>query len=271
MLSLIPWKIITNVLAGLTAFYFLLPLCVVVPVSFIGEPYLHFPPDTYSLRWYEDVFSDPTWRSAFLNSIKTGIVAVTVAFVIGVPLAFALVRSKFRTQLKGLTIGILILPVIIPIIVFSVGIYVWYLKLRIVHSLLALGFAHALLGLPFMTLVITAALRDLDVRVERAARSLGAKAFTTLRIITFPLLKSALLSGALLTFLQSFDELLIARAVTNFETITLPVKLWNGAIEEISPALAVISSLSIAIALIIASAVFANILRRWAASIGASR
>jgi putative spermidine/putrescine transport system permease protein len=260
----LPWGLISKTIASLIALYFVLPLAIVLPVSFIGESYLHFPPDTYGLGWYRGVIGDPQWRAAAGHSVITGAIACLVAWIVGLPVAFALVRGRFSARLKGITIALLILPTIVPVIVLSVGVYVWFLDLHLIARLWALGIAHALLGLPFMTLIVMTALRDFDRRIEQAARSLGATAFAALRSITLPILKGALIAGTLLTFLHSFDELLIARAVTNFDTVTLPVKLWNGAVEEISPALAVVSTVSLALALIVASTTIALSVKREA-------
>lgn len=249
LLDLLPWGWITRLGAALIALYFVLPLAVVIPVSLIGESYLHFPPESYSLRWYEAVLADPDWRLAAWNSLLVGALAVAITVPAGAAFAFVVVRAPLAAGLKGGLIAALVLPAVVPVIVLSVGVYVWYLDLQWIASRVSLSVAHAVLALPFAALILVAALRDFDLRVEQAARSLGAGPLRTMLYVTLPILLGPLVMGALLTFLTSFDELLIARAVTNYQTLTLPVKLWNGANEEISPALAVVSTVSLALAL----------------------
>jgi len=253
-LSRLPWDTICWGGTLLVAAFFLVPLIIVIPVSFTGEAFLHFPPDSYSLRWYEAVIRDPLWQRAFVNSLFTGAIATLLSAVIGLPLAFALVRARLSQRIRGLLVLLVVLPALVPLIVLAIGVFVWYLRIGLIANTWSLAAAHALLGLPFLVLVVMAALRDFDVRVEKAARSLGAGPLSTLRLITLPILSRAITAGLLFAFLVSLDELLIALAVTDFATATLPVRLWEGANEEISPALAVVSTLYLLLALVAASA-----------------
>ncbi|MDQ3688665.1 MAG: ABC transporter permease subunit [Chloroflexota bacterium] len=253
-LSRLPWDTICWAGTLLVAAFFLVPLIIVIPVSFTGEAFLHFPPDSYSLRWYEAVIKDPLWQRAFVNSLLTGAVATLLAAVIGLPLAFALVRAHLSQRVRGLLVLLVVLPALVPLIVLAIGVFVWYLRIGLIANSWSLAAAHALLGLPFLVLVVMAALRDFDARLERAARSLGAGPLNTLRLITLPILSRAIAAGLLFAFLVSLDELLIALAVTDFVTATLPVRLWEGANEEISPALAVVSTLYLLLAIVAASA-----------------
>lgn len=244
-LSRMPWAALTKVGGAVLGGFFLLPLLVVIPISLTGESYLHFPPDSLSLRWFDQVIHDGSWQRAALNSLITGTIATAIAFAVGMPLAFALVRSRIGTRVKGWIMLSATISVMIPLIVLALGVYGWYLDEHLLGSRLALAAAQAVLGLPFLLMIVMAGLRDFDIRLERASRSLGANSATTLRLITIPLVQRAIWAGLLFAFLQSFDELLIARAVTDVDTKTLPVKMWEGANEEISPALAAVSVLSL--------------------------
>jgi ABC-type spermidine/putrescine transport system permease subunit II len=239
--------------------FFVIPLIIVVPISLTGSSYLKFPPSSLSLRWFETILSEPQWRLAALHSLIVGVLAVVIALVVGLPVAFALARSKMSTHIKGIVLLISTLPVMVPPIVLALGVYVWYLEQHLLNSLPALALVQALLGLPFVIIIVMSALRDFDERLERAARSLGAGRLRTLRIITLPLIKRAIWAGVLFAFLQSFDELLIARAVTGVTTQTLPVVLWNGANEQISPGLGAVSVMLMAVTFVaFATATFAR-------------
>jgi len=240
-LAALPWTGMTHVLAALMAIYLVLPILIIFPIAFSGQAYLSFPPQSLSLRWFQQVLNDPAWRQAALNSLITGVIATGVAAAAGIPLAFGLVRSRLPARLKGAVMLLAALPAIVPVIVLALGVYVWYLQEHLLGNRVALAAAHAVLGLPFLLVIVMAGLRDYDMRLDRAARSLGADARRTLRYVTLPILKAAIVAGLLFAFLQSLDELLIARAVTNAATTTLPVQMWNGANQDISPALGAVS------------------------------
>lgn len=243
----LPWAGISRVVAGLTGFFFLVPLLIVIPISLTGNAYLKFPPSSFSLRWFEQIVSEPQWREAALHSLIVGVLAVLIALAVGLPAAFALARSGMSNRLKGVVLMLVALPVMIPPIVLALGVYVWFLEEHLLASLPALALVQALLGVPFVTVIVMSSLRDFDIRLERAGRSLGASWLSTMRLITLPLIKRAIWAGVLFAFLQSFDELLIARAVTGSGTQTLPVVMWNGANEQISPALGAVSVMLMAI------------------------
>lgn len=246
-LDRLPWTTVRNVVVAATVVFLLAPLAILFPVAFSGDSYLQFPPESYSLHWFEKVAADPEWRSAAANSLVTGAIAILVTLVVGVPLSFFLARAKGFRRTKALLTVMILLPVLVPIVVTALGMFNWFLELQVIGRLWSLSFAHAALGLPFLSLVVASALRDFDTKAEDAARSLGAKPSRALWNVTLPLISAAIASGCLFAFLQSFDELLIAMAVTTPETQTLPVKMWNGANEELSPALAAASVLMLTV------------------------
>lgn len=253
ILDRLPWRGLSLFLAAATIIYMVLPLVIVIPVSFSGDAFLTFPPSSYGVRWYASILSSPEWGRAAVNSLVTGGLGTVCALVVGVPLSFALVRSPAWRQLKSAAIIALVLPAVLPLIITAVGVFVWFLRLQLLGSRLAIAGVYGALTLPLVTLICVAALRDFDVRLEYAARSLGARHFTTLRRITLPLLWRAVASGALFAFLFCLDELLIMQAVSRFRSSTLAVLIWEGANEQISPELAAYSTISLALALAVAT------------------
>lgn len=242
-----PWRTLTASGTALIVVYLLAPLGILFPVAFSGDAYLKFPPDSYSLRWFEAVFQDPVWRETALNSALAAVGAIAITFVVGLPLAFFLARGKAPVAVKSLLTAGVMTPVLVPSIVVALGIFSWFLDMRVIGRLWALSLAHALVGLPFLVIIVASALKDFDMRLEDAARSLGAGRRRVLRTVTLPLIGAAIAAGCLFTFLYSFDDLPIALAVTTPETQTLPVKLWNGAHEAVSPSLAAASVLLLAL------------------------
>lgn len=253
LMSLVPWRLVGAVNASGLAAFFLLPLLVVIPVSFTADGFLQFPPRALDGHWYRIVARDAGWQVVVFNSLIVGLVAVIGALAVSVPLAFSIVRGRIATSIKAILLGLVLVPAIVPTIVIAAGTYVWFLQARLIGNLVALGLSHAVLATPYATLILVAGLRGFNVQIERAARSLGAGPVRTFGLVTLPLVGAAVLSGALFSFLISFDELLIAQSVTTVANSTVPVKLWIGANEEISPALAVISTFGVTIALLGAS------------------
>jgi putative spermidine/putrescine transport system permease protein len=251
-LDRLPWTVISRILVGATFCYLLLPLAVVIPISFTGAGYVSFPPPSFSLRWYSALVTSPDWRNAAVNSLIAGGLGTVLALLVGVPLAFTLVRSKLPSRFKGGLMLLLTLPALMPIVVLSVGVFVFFLKWHLVGNRFALAATYSVLCLPYVTTVVVAALRDLDRRVEDAARSLGASWPRTLLHITGPILRRALFTGWLFGFLLCLDELLIAQAVTTSGEETLSIRIWQGANEQLSPALAAYSCLTFVLTLVLA-------------------
>jgi putative spermidine/putrescine transport system permease protein len=245
LLARLPWKQLSVIVGVGVALYLIAPLVIVIPVSFSGDAFLQFPPSTYGTRWYQSILADELWRQAAGNSLFVGLVATAISGVAGLPLALALTRASWSSRLKGGIMGLLALPALVPNVVLAVGIFVWFLELGLIRSRVALGAVHGLAALPFVGFVLISTLKDFDIQIERAARSLGATAIQALRLVTLPVLRRGILAAVFFAFLISLDELLVARAVTDVSSATLPIRIWSGANEQISPGLAAVSTMSL--------------------------
>lgn len=229
-----------------------LPIVIVVPVSFSSAPYLQFPPPGWSLQWYERYFTDAIWVSSTILSLQIGAVSTLLALALGVPLAFALVRGRFvgRFLLERATLA----PMIIPTIVFSVAIYSLFSSLGLVGKWYGIAIAHTVLGLPYVVIIMVAALRNFDVAQESAAQSLGASSFKAVLYVTLPQLAPSLYSSAFLAFIASFDELVVSMFLSgSFKT--LPKKMFDNILVEIDPTIAAVSVLKVVAVLILFSIV----------------
>lgn len=223
-------------------FFLMLPLLVVFPISLSSAPYMQFPPPGLSWQWYERYLDDPQWIDATWRSLYVGGATAVLALVLGVPLAFALVRSRFpgRALLDRLALA----PLIVPTIILSVAIYGMFAKLKLVGTWYGLVVAHTVLALPFVVLVLAAGLRDFDRALEQAAAGLGASRWQTLRRITLPLLRPSLVSAGLLAFISSFDEVVVALFLAG-ANMTLPKKMFDNIMMEIDPTIAAVSVIQI--------------------------
>lgn len=228
--------------------FLMLPLVVVFPISLSSAPYMQFPPPGWSWQWYERYLDDPQWIDATLRSLYVGAATAILALLLGVPLSFSLVRGRYFG--RGLIDRIAMAPVIVPTIILSVSVYGLFSKLKLIGEWYGLVIAHTVLALPFVVLVMVAGLRDFDKALEQAAAGLGASRWSTLWRITLPLVRPSLVSAALLAFLASFDELVVAMFLTG-PNMTLPKKMFDNILMEIDPTIAAVSVMQIILVTIV--------------------
>jgi putative spermidine/putrescine transport system permease protein len=233
-----------QLIAGLVLFYLILPILVVVPLSFSSASYLSFPPPGFSLRWYRNFFTRPDWLSSAWLSLWVGLAVTVLATTLGTPAAVALVRGRFVG--KGLVNAFILSPLIVPGIIVAIGIYFFYARLGIVGSPIALVLAHTCLAVPFVVINVSATLYGFDEALEYAAMSLGASRWGAFRQVTLPLIGPGVVAGALFAFVTSFDELIVALFVSGTTAVTLPRRMWEGIRFEIDPTIAAVSTILIA-------------------------
>jgi putative spermidine/putrescine transport system permease protein len=231
----------TKALAIAIAVLLAAPMFIVVPMSFSTAPSLEFPPPGYWLGYYRRVLSDPNWTGPIVNSFIIGFSTMVLSVLLGTPAAFALVRHEFR--FKSLFRVLILLPLIVPHIVMALGYYSYFGELGLVQSMPGVVLAHACLSIPVVVLTLSAALVSFDRRLEQAAANLGARPLTTFRLVTLPILKPAFLVAALLAFVHSFDETVIALFISGRDSATLPRQMFNSFQMEADPAISAASSL----------------------------
>lgn len=241
----VPWWL--RLVCGLVLLFLVIPVFVVVPISFSAAPYLEFPPRELSLQWYREYFFGRGWLPATVLSFQVATVVTLVATVLGTAASFGLVRGTFPG--KGLVYGLLLSPLIVPAIVTAIAVYFLYARLRLVGSWSGLVVAHTVLTVPIVVVIVSAALRGFDVTLERAALSLGASPLQAFRRVTLPLIAPAVVTAALFAFLMSFDEVVVAIFIGGTHAVTLPKKMWEGIRLEITPTIAAASSLLILLAI----------------------
>ena len=235
-------RIALRVYFAAVAFFLLFPLLVVIPISFVDSRFLQFPPEAFSLRWYRKFFADPDFLDATIFSFMIGIAATVVATCLGTLAALGLTRTRFFG--KAAIYALLLSPIIVPVIIVALGLYIFFAWLDWIGNPFALVLAHVTLAIPFSVLIVSATLEHFDVTLERAARVLGAGPTRTFFYVTFPSIRPAVLAAALFGFFISFDELIIALFVMGRRQ-TLPVRIWQDLRFEIDPTVAAVASLLI--------------------------
>lgn len=236
-------NLLLRLASGLVLLYLIVPVAIVIPLSFSSGLYLAFPPPGFSLRWYSRFFADPAWTGALWLSVWVGLVVTLIAVLLGTPAAFALVRGRLAAA--RFINGFVLTPVIVPGIIVAVGVYFFYARIGLVGSPLGLILAHTCLAVPFVVINVSAALYGFDERLEHAAMSLGASPWRTFRGVTLPLIRPAILAGAVFAFITSFDELLVALFVSGSSAVTLPRRMWQQIRFSIEPTIAAVSTLMI--------------------------
>ncbi len=243
-------------LCALILLFLVLPILIIIPLSFNVEPYFSFTPgmlsldpDAYSLRWYQDIIDNEQWLHSIKNSIIIGISATIIATGLGTVAALGLSRANM--PFKTLIMSLLISPMIVPLIISAAGMYFFYSKIGLAQTYLGIVLAHAALGTPFVVITVTATLVGFDQSLIRAAHNLGADPTTTFFKITMPLIAPGVISGALFAFITSFDEVVAVLFLAGFEQRTVPRQMWAGIREQISPTILAVATLLIVLSIML--------------------
>jgi putative spermidine/putrescine transport system permease protein len=229
-----------NVLALL---FLVLPILVIIPLSFSDSTFLSYPMPGYSMRWYENLFESDAWMRAAKNSFIVAPLATLIATVLGTMAAIGLNKAEFPG--KGLLMAILISPMVVPAVVVGVGVYIFFAQIGLSDSYAGLIMVHAALGAPFVVTTVLATLQGFNHNLVRASQSLGASPLTTFFRITLPVIAPGLISGALFAFATSFDEVVVTLFVAGPSQTTLPRQMFTGIRENISPTIAALATILI--------------------------
>ena len=228
-------------LALIVALFLLLPIAIVVPMSFSTAISFEFPPPGYSLGYYAKYFTSEEWLHPTLNSFVIAVGATALTMLLVVPAAFGYVRYRFRG--KTFVNLLMMAPLIVPHVVSAVAYYGFLGRVRLTGTLLGVIVAHGILAVPVAFLVITATLKGFDRNLERAAMSSGAGPLRTFFHVTLPVLRPGMLVGALFAFLSSFNEAVVVIFIGGREASTLPKKMYESIRLESDPVIAVVSTL----------------------------
>ena len=234
-------KLLLGLTCLLIAIWLVAPTLIVIPMSFADKKSLAFPPTGFSLKWYQNFFTNPQWFDSFTVSLKLAVMVAAVATVIGTMAAIGIERMKSRAG--GFIRALLITPMIVPGVVLAVGVYAVYLDTHLVGTWTGYVLAHTLLAIPFVVIAVGANLAVFDVRLETAAASLGASRLSTFFTVTLPLILPGILSGGLFAFVTSFDEVIVSLFITSPRLKTLPVQIYSSMTRDADPTVAAVGSL----------------------------
>ncbi|WP_137885756.1 ABC transporter permease [Pseudomonas sp. 2FE] len=234
---------------GLIALFLLLPIVFIVLLSFGSSQWLVFPPPGYTLKWYEQFFANPEWIGAALTSLKVAVLTTICAVALGLPCAFALVRGRFPG--RDLLYAFFTLPMIVPLVIIAVAVYALFLKLGYTGTLFSFVVSHVIVALPFTIISIINSLKLFDQSIEDAAVICGASRLQAVCKVTFPAIRPGLVAGALFAFLVSWDEVVLSVMMASPNLQTLPVKMWTTLRQDLTPVIAVASTLLITLSVLV--------------------
>jgi len=250
------WYYSFRFICGLIFLFLILPILVIIPLSFNAEPYFTFSPgmlaldpDAFSIRWYEDMLNNDQWLHSIKNSFIVGIFATLLATFLGTLAALGL--SKPYLPYRGAIMALLISPMIVPLIITAAGMFFFYSQIGLAQTYLGIILAHAALGTPFVVITVTATMVGFDHSLTRAAANMGASPTRTFFKVIVPLILPGVIAGGLFAFITSFDEVVLVLFLAGFEQRTIPRQMWSGLREQISPTILAVATLLIAISIML--------------------
>jgi putative spermidine/putrescine transport system permease protein len=235
------WKWSFYSFCGIVISFLLLPIFIIVPISFSSAKYLVFPPPGFSLQWYANFFSRQDWTGATLLSFKIAIFVTITATTLGTLAALGIVRGNFKY--KNILYAFIMSPMIMPLIIVALASYFLLAKMQLIGSMLGLILIHTVISIPIVVVIVSNTLKNFDTTLEKAAAIMGAGRIRTFMKVTFPLIRTGVLSAGFFTFLTSFDELVIALFLGGATSLTLPRRMWQGLRMEIDPTIAAVATL----------------------------
>lgn len=238
---------VPNLLAQAIFVFLVAPILVVVVMSFSAGDFLQFPPDGLSLRWYRNYVNSVEWMDATRVSVTAGLLTVAVAVPSGFLAAYGL--TQLTGKARAAIMGWLLVPMIVPTVLLAVGVYYVFAKFGLVNTITGLVLAHSALALPFVVVTMLASLNQVDFQLERAAQSLGAAPWYAVLTVTVPLVKRGLTASALLAFLTSLDDVIVALLITLGEKSTLSRRMFTSIRDQYDPTIAAISAIMITISI----------------------
>ncbi|MFK7940344.1 MAG: ABC transporter permease [Roseovarius sp.] len=270
------WHYGFRVICGCIFFFLVAPLVPVMWLSFNAQDFftftpemLRFDPEGYSLKHYEDFFTNNEWQRSFKNSLIIAPIATVISVTLGTLAAIGL--SQSHVPGKRAIMAILISPMIVPLIISATGMFFFYSDIgNFLEGTLGLGknfvgyikviLAHAVLGIPFVIITVTATLVGFDRSLTRAAANMGADPVTTFFRVQMPLILPGVISGGLFAFITSFDEVVVVLFVGSASQKTLPWQMFTGLREQISPTILAVATILVVMSILLLTTV--ELLRR---------
>ena len=222
--------------------FLIAPIVIVVIASVNSGRFLVFPPEGFSLQWYAKFLDSGPFVRSFFFSLRLALVTTVVTTIIGTAAALFVVRqARPSTPLRML----LVAPLQLPGIMTALALLIFYYGIGLGGtSYTGLLMGHVLVCMPYVFLTVSSVLYNFDRSLEEAARSLGAGAWTTFRRITLPVIKGGVISGAVFSFITSFDQFPISLLLSTVGTTTLPIQVFDDLRFSFDPTAAAVGTIN---------------------------
>lgn len=238
---------------ALILFFLVLPTLIVIPISFGSAPYIEFPPSALTWRWYVQYLTDPDWLAATFFSLRIALGTTLIATVVGTLAAIALVRGNLPG--KALIHGLALSPLVVPHIIVAIALYLVFAPLRLTGSFTGFLLAHSMLAVPYVVITVSAALQRFDPTLELAALNCGASRVRAFFSVVLPNITPGVAAGAVFAFMSSFDEATVAFFISDLEGKTITRKLFEDIDFNLTPVIAVVSTVMVAVSLLMMGSV----------------
>jgi putative spermidine/putrescine transport system permease protein len=226
-----------NVLAWSVLLFLLLPITVIFPISLTDQRFLSLPYHGLSLQHYATFFTSERWLSSTWQSLVIALASTILAVTTGTLCAIGC--WKLSTRATDLVRALMLLPIIVPSIVYALGIYRFWIRLDLLDTYTGVILVHGVTGIPYVVITVSTALANFDPRLEQAARGMGASLGQTLAWVILPRIMPGIVSGAIFAFIHSWDEAVLILFIASRALFTLPRRMWDGINENLDPVMAV--------------------------------
>ena len=217
-------KWVSNVFVFLIFMFIYVPIAVIVAYSF-NKSKASIVWTGFTFQWFTKLFEDDNILTAFKNSLEVAVMATAISTTIGTLGALGLYRYKFKG--KGVIDGLLYIPIVIPEIIMGIALLAYFSSLNMSLGIFTIVLAHCTFCIPYVLIIVKSRLAGFDKSIEEAAMDLGANKAVVFRTVTLPLIYPAVISGAMMAFALSLDDVILNFFVAGPESTTLPLKIFS--------------------------------------------
>lgn len=229
--------------------FILMPILLIIIISFSDGYFVSFPPAGFTLDWYSRVLSNREFTDALLFSTLLSLGTTLLSLLLGVPAAFALVRG--RLPFASLCKGLLLSPLIFPVLITGLALLQLFTGYGWSDARINLLLAHTVVTSPYVVRTVITSLELINPSLEEAARTLGATRWATFRLVILPQIAPGIMSGAIFCFMVSFDNYPVSMWLADSENTPVPVVLYRQIGTVFDPSVATMSTLIILLATVV--------------------
>jgi ABC-type spermidine/putrescine transport system permease subunit II len=221
------WRAVAALFLFAVVAYLVAPIFIAASTSFTAESFIKFPPDGFSLQWYESYLSDPRWRAAIVNTVIVGLICSVLATLVGTVTAYGISRIKHRAWRDAVFV-LFMTPLVIPYMALAMSLYPIYATMGLIGTRAGVAIAQAVVAIPYVVLAVTSTIRRKDQSLEQAARTLGASPVKAFLHVVLPLLRPGIAGGAVLAFIISFDDVVMPIFLGGISAGTIPKAMLDS-------------------------------------------